>query len=514
MTLACLGDASGAISAPVHWRRALGAPDTRSTEAVATEPSTERLAVGDARGVFLGSDSGSLRRVMRRGPVRDLAFLPDGTLLAATDVGLFLLDPEGRVVDRTPGAGSATRQVARIAVHGDLVAVATGRGAFVSTDLERWVQLDAGLPIGPTRDVALQETAAGLDAWVAFEREVWRAHIVRESEQPPRVEAVSRERPFGGQVGRSPLDLLVLEAGAYDVLVLDPGYIAGRDNSTGAWRVVRLQLPPGASAQRLSHLDARFWVSTDRGLVSSPDLEGPWQRASGPAASPSAFALAAAGSRLFAASDSGLLVGLIASSAGAGEPEAEPKGTPILRASPPIELVQRVALEYTTLQPSEIVRLRRGVSRRGWFPIVDVRLEKDRHRARFKEYDEVYTSSALRRLRDRDRDKDTDYHVGLFLSWDLGDISYHPEEIDVSKEAREVIELRDDVLDEVNQLYFERERLLLELAQTSDPNEARRLRVRTAELAAGLDAWTGGWFGRALGDHGYASHPSSKGVQP
>ena len=69
----------------------------------------------------------------------------------------------------------------------------------------------------------------------------------------------------------------------------------------------------------------------------------------------------------------------------------------------------------------------------------------------------------------------------------------------VSKEAREVIELRDDVLDEVTQLYFERRRALLTLA--SDPSlpavEAARLRLRADELGSGLDAWTGGWWSRA-----------------
>ena len=80
------------------------------------------------------------------------------------------------------------------------------------------------------------------------------------------------------------------------------------------------------------------------------------------------------------------------------------------------------------------------------------------------------------------------------------DLAYHPESIDVSKEAREIIELRDDVLDEVTQLYFERRRALLQLASEppAPPDEAARLRLRADELASGLDAWTGGWWSRAL----------------
>ena len=60
--------------------------------------------------------------------------------------------------------------------------------------------------------------------------------------------------------------------------------------------------------------------------------------------------------------------------------------------------------------------------------------------------------------------------------------------------------LRDNLLDEINQLYFDRQRTLLALAafaDRSDP-EAAALEIRSRELAAGLDAWTGGWFSEQL----------------
>ena len=56
-----------------------------------------------------------------------------------------------------------------------------------------------------------------------------------------------------------------------------------------------------------------------------------------------------------------------------------------------------------------------------------------------------------------------------------------------------MIALRDDVLDEVTQLYFERERVLARLGVAAH-DESHDLALRAAELAAGLDAWTGGAF--------------------
>jgi hypothetical protein len=79
----------------------------------------------------------------------------------------------------------------------------------------------------------------------------------------------------------------------------------------------------------------------------------------------------------------------------------------------------------------------------------------------------------------------------------------------VSREARLVIQLRDDVLDEVNQLYFERQRVLASLDAPPPDVPVALLRLRAAELASGLDAWTGGWFSEQLSSHG-PSHPAQE----
>jgi hypothetical protein len=93
------------------------------------------------------------------------------------------------------------------------------------------------------------------------------------------------------------------------------------------------------------------------------------------------------------------------------------------------------------------------------------------------------------------------------MTWDFRDLAYEPEQIDLSREARLVIGLRDDVLDEVNQVYFERLSVEAELASSQgvEPGpevvdaQTRRfnLELRIAQLDAALDAWTGGWWSEA-----------------
>ena len=159
------------------------------------------------------------------------------------------------------------------------------------------------------------------------------------------------------------------------------------------------------------------------------------------------------------------------------------------------------ALDHLSLRPEAMRSLRTGLSARGLFPKLELRVERGRARTTDVADDESFVSGDIRRLHDQNGRSAHDVTALVQLSWELGDLAYSPESVDLSKEARAVTQLRDDVLDEITQLYFERRRVLLELAELGAAQEgpdAARLRLRADELAAGLDAWTGGWFGRRV----------------
>jgi hypothetical protein len=281
-----------------------------------------------------------------------------------------------------------------------------------------------------------------------------------------------------------------------DVALVYPTALALRD-ALGAWRAVSIELPPGAEVLRLGAGAGQLFLATLRGLLVAGSLEGPWRRAGPPAGSAAVRALAGDPAVLFAAADTGLLAGAALVPNAAGEAaERPPLGLP---EEPAIERVHQAALAYLRLGPKWIDAMQQGVARRGWLPVVLLHGALARDKSQATAWDEAVTGGALWSLVDRDHDRAEDFDVGVTFSWDLGDIAYHPEAIDVSREAREVIELRDDVLDEITQLYFERRRVLAQLQSLSDPIDAERLRLRADELAAGIDAWTGGWFGRQTG---------------
>jgi hypothetical protein len=191
------------------------------------------------------------------------------------------------------------------------------------------------------------------------------------------------------------------------------------------------------------------------------------------------------------------------------------------RGEPPVQSVHAAALRYLGLGPERLRSLQRGVDHRAWLPLLELRGSAGRGRSTRLDRDQVLSSGLLNELFDRQLDRGSDYGGSLILAWDLGDLAFHPDAIDVAREAREVIELRDEVLDEVTQLYYERRRALLALRQGgADDGELARLRLRADELAAGLDAWTGGWFSQhaaALAPAGAATDLSprtSRGLLP
>ena len=209
-------------------------------------------------------------------------------------------------------------------------------------------------------------------------------------------------------------------------------------------------------------------------------------------------------SRILAATQQGLLEGHVDSPQRARAASLAPGALALEfpgRREPAVQEIFTAALDHLSLRPEAMRSLRTGLSARGLFPKLELRVERGRARTTDVADDESFVSGDIRRLHDQNGRSAHDVTALVQLSWELGDLAYSPESVDLSKEARAVTQLRDDVLDEITQLYFERRRVLLELAELGAAQEgpdAARLRLRADELAAGLDAWTGGWFGRRV----------------
>jgi hypothetical protein len=452
----------------------------------------------------------------------------------------------GRLETPTPASGDAARRVSRVVATARAIAVATEEGIHWSRDGRRFARVegafgtrtspesedffddeetgadaepepgfdgDAGSPRAPSdtsvRDPEVRVGLALVESvdpqepatlWIAAARGLFRARLDTR-DGAARVRAVSVRTPIGL---RPAIDVA---AGPWGVLALGDRALLERDPTDRHWRVHRPELPPGASPTRLLATPSGVWIASERGILEAERPGASWTRAEEPAGSMRVTDLASTAGHLLAAGARGLLVGTPGpSSAPAGSAafgaEEAPAAWPTSAAAcdPPIADVRRAVLVHLDLHGERTRQMWAGVNKRALLPVVTLDGSYGSDRIRTFTRDEAFLSNDFRILHDRDRDSHRNREVSLRLVWDLRDFVYHDEQIDVSTELRRTIELRDDVLDEVHQLYFDRRRLLATLAREPasgvDPSEER---LRADELAASLDAWTGGWFGPRAG---------------
>jgi len=499
-----------------RWRRARGPSSEGGVRAVAVDPSTGRVAVADEHRVWLRAPNQGLRFAARVAGTNELAFDPKGGLWVAAAGGLWRLDAEGRLSRRAPGVGQGGGSAGRVRILGDRIAVATDVGVFtarlavdaVSGPLGRWQRL-SGPPLAPVTALALRPSAGDRGEPYSERFEVWlaqgaRVFRVAAAEGAPgehtALATLRSERvTIPGAPTGEPVADIALALHDSDVTLVYPRALATR-SSEGRWRILRPVLPPGARALRIEALAGRLWLATDGGLLESRRLEGPWSRAGAPAGTTATRQLVSAEGGLLAATRGGLLEASPPATAQTLADRAATAGGPgrSQRADPPIGAVQRATLRHQGLSPERMRALRRGLSRRGWLPALSLDVGVADDRAAFRDFDQSFVSGQTRHLADRELRSARDLDASLSLVWRLGDLAFDPDAIDLSREDRALISLRDDVLDEVNQLYFERQAVLAALPEQGGV-ERERMRLRADELAAGLDAWTGGWFSAAGG---------------
>lgn len=426
---------------------------------------TRLLATPD--GLLAGSDSGLYRLgdagwtlLLTRGGVRDLA-RTDAATLVATGAGLFEWR-DGSAAPVPVGLGAGAR-VQSVAVDGSgRVWVGTEVGLFVRERGARF-RRELSLPAGAVERVRV----AGDQVWVAARAALWR-------------------RTAGGVFESQ---LRRLDPGWWELVdVLIDGDAVLLAVPRGVWRVdsrgaEALDLGIG-SVRALRRTDGRQWIAAERGLFQ---LAGGRPDAS--ALSGEVFDIAVEGARLVAALDRGIAAVAL----------DEPPAAVGLRLPPrdlDLPALQRAVLSYQGLGPRRMNQLEERAETAALLPEVTLGFSAARDRDRGHDLDETFSSGALHSLRDSGSGQQTDLELSLEFSWDLADHRDPRRALAVSKERRELVELRDQVLERVNRLYFERRRVLAALAAQPSDADGTELEIRAEELAAQLDAWTGGLFTR------------------
>ena len=457
-------------------------------DAVAPPATPTRLA-WHAGALFLGTESGLYRRgedapggwalELPAEPILDLASAgPE--LLVATQAGLWAWSAEAGQALRLPlGAGEA---VTRVSVDAEGTAwVASAAGVYRRAPGEREFSREPSLPPGAIAALA----SAGAETWVGFEGALY---------------AGDRARGFTRR-------LAGLDDGWWELCGATAAEgITLLGVANGVWRIDasgarQLELGVG-QLKALARAGERVFAASERGLYEVPLArvgDGAWlQRLSVPA-----LGLALSGERLTVATDRGLAA--LALDDGAAKPPAVARGaSPAERARQArvIRALQKSVLAYQEIGPRRLSVAEERARWAGLYPQVRAGYSWQRDDEHNGGANSTFSSGALHNLWDADRSHQDGWEAAVTVTWELEDLALPDSAIEISRERRLVVSLRDQVLERVNHLYFQRVRLLAELAALPAGVAGRReeLELAAAELAAQLDAWSGGAFSRLEAD--------------
>ena len=150
---------------------------------------------------------------------------------------------------------------------------------------------------------------------------------------------------------------------------------------------------------------------------------------------------------------------------------------------PTIKDVHKMAIEYASVSPNKIKGWHRQSRSKALLPSLSVGLS--RGDGELLHWDTTPNPDVLTKGRDY-----LDWSTSL--SWDFGDLIWSTDHTAIDSRAKLMTELRQDILDQVTRLYFERRRIQIELASVTETDWDREMRVE--ELTALLDGLTGGEF--------------------
>jgi len=167
---------------------------------------------------------------------------------------------------------------------------------------------------------------------------------------------------------------------------------------------------------------------------------------------------------------------------------------------PSIRDVQRAAIQYAQVDPEKIKTWQAQVEKKAWLPKFSVGMNSDKNKTTSDNIYGSYTGGGQSYIGPDDKTFYNNFGWDVSLSWDLSDLVWNADQTSIDSRSKLMTELREDILNEVTRLYFERRRLQYEIlgCEMNYSQVDLEKKMRLDELTALIDALTGGTFSQEI----------------
>jgi photosystem II stability/assembly factor-like uncharacterized protein len=168
---------------------------------------------------------------------------------------------------------------------------------------------------------------------------------------------------------------------------------------------------------------------------------------------------------------------------------------------PSIEDIREEAVIYAEVHPDKINKWRKAADNKAWLPDFRVSYGKGEDWQSSSYY---YNYSGEKMYKDDDITKGHDDAWSVSLSWDFADLIWSGDQTSIDNRSKLMVQLRDDILNEVTRLFFERRRLQIEMINAPGKELTEKIdqELRLQELTANIDALTGSYLSKRLRQSG------------
>ncbi len=499
------------VASPV-WQKAGAGIREPEVTAVAVSPSDPSL-------IFAGTDK-AIYKSINQGKEFALALLLSGqegrvnflyispqeaaSVYAATDGGLYVSKNNGEKWERIFYSNKTDeRRCFGVAVVDDFIYAATAGGLFYRPVKGMfWQQAKGRLNRLPIYFIATLDTRIYLasgDEVFSVDKNVKNIEVI--------VSNVSHELAIeaGEDADEEPqaatqqiIKFMGVSAeGGGRLYVATVKGIFFRDNGSKDWQKLASDGIPMEDITSLTVKGGGILLSTAKGVFFYEN--GQWEQIyQGMETSRVNFLAGDGGGNFYAAADKGVFILDSGKALSYGTWADYRKMQEVFKAEPAVADVQKMAVDYAEVNPDKIKNWRAGAQKRAWLPSMSLNLDQDKNKTVGDSIYGTYTGGGQSYVGPRDKTFYDNLGWGVSFSWDLADLVWSSDQTSIDSRSKLMVELREDILDQVTRLYFERRRLQLEMSQGALLDDQMKIdkAMRIAELTALLDGFTGGGFSR------------------